>query len=456
MDLLRRYDKPGPRYTSYPTAVEFAESYTNETYHDRLAEADELAGAPLSLYVHLPFCEERCTYCGCNVVITKKRQIAAEYLDRLHKEVEMLAARLPHRRKVTQYHWGGGTPTYLEPDQMEALQRKVTEHFQLEPGAEVAIEVDPRVTTREQLERLSRIGFNRVSLGVQDLDPKVQEAIGRNQSEAQTRGLYETAREIGFPSINMDLVYGLPEQTTETFTRTVDTIAEMRPDRIALYSYAHLPSIKAHQKRIDENALPAPDVKLRLFCIARETLLAAGYAAIGMDHFALPDDELVRAIDRRALHRNFMGYTVKSGADMVGLGLTAIGDVAGSFAQNVRKLSRYYEAIDAGRLAIERGYLLNADDLLRRDVITNLMCNFYLDKREVERRHGIVFDEYFADELADLAAADGPVEHGFVEVGTDAIEVVGHGRLFVRNVCMIFDRFIREKLRSKQTFSRTV
>jgi len=436
MDLLQRYDKPGPRYTSYPTAVEFDESYTNEIYHERLAEADDLPGAPLSLYIHLPFCEERCTYCGCNVVITKKREVAAQYLDRLHREIDMLAARLPHRRKVTQYHWGGGTPTYLDPDQMEALQSKITEHFGFEPGAELAIEVDPRVTSREQLETLSRIGFNRVSLGVQDLDPKVQEAIGRNQTEAQTRGLYETARDIGFPSINFDLVYGLPEQTVETFTRTVQTVAALRPDRIALYSYAHLPTIKAHQKRIDEDALPVPELKLRLFCIARETLLGAGYAAIGMDHFALPDDELVRAIERRALHRNFMGYTVKMGADMVGVGLTAIGDVAGSFAQNVRKLSHYYERIDSGALAIERGYVLNSDDLLRRDVITTLMCNFYLDLREVESRHGIVFNEYFADELADLAAAEGPVEHGFVKIE--------------------FDRFHREKLRARQTFSRTI
>ena len=456
MELLRRYDRPGPRYTSYPTAVEFNEGYDEAEYRRRLAAANADGDKPLSLYVHLPFCSQRCTFCGCNVVISRKHDISVNYLDYLHREIDLLAERLPDRRRLSQYHWGGGTPTYQSVPEMRALHAKLTSHFKLEPDAEVALEVDPRVTTRAQMEALRDMGFNRLSMGVQDFTPEVQAAVNRNQSEEQTRVLYEMAREMGFHSVNMDLIYGLPRQTPESFARAIDTLLTMRPDRVAVYSFALVPWIKAQQKYIDPKELPSPETKLRLFCIAREKFLEAGYVAIGMDHFALPEDELARAIDNRTLHRNFMGYTVKMGADMVGLGVSAIGDVAGSFAQNVKKLSQYYAALEEGRFPIERGYALDEDDKLRRDVITRLMCTFHLDVPEIEERHRINFQRYFAQDLAALSAPDGPVAHGFLEIHRDRLEVVGDGRLFVRNVCMAFDRYLRAKNLEKPTFSRTI
>ena len=357
---------------------------------------------------------------------------------------------------MSQYHWGGGTPTYQTVAEMRALHEKITSHFRLEPDAEVALEVDPRVTSREQMDALRDMGFNRLSMGVQDFTPEVQAAVNRNQTEAQTRVLHDMAREMGFHSVNMDLIYGLPRQTPDTFAHAIDILLTMRPDRVAVYSFALVPWIKAQQKAIDPEELPAPETKLRLFCIAREKLLEAGYVAIGMDHFALPEDELAKALDQRTLHRNFMGYTVKMGADMVGLGVSAIGDVAGSFAQNVKKLPHYDAALKEGRFPIERGYALDDDDLLRREVITRLMCTFHLDIADIERRHRIAFHRYFAQDLAALSAPDGPVAHGFLEIRPDRLEVVGEGRLFVRNVCMAFDRYLRAKNSEKPTFSRTV
>ncbi len=455
IELLRRYDRPGPRYTSYPTAVEFNESFGPADYATRLSQADGTPG-PLSLYAHLPFCEHRCTFCGCHVVITKDERIVERYLDYLHREIDLLASHLPNRRTVSQYHWGGGTPTHLTPAEMAALHAKVLEHFTLEPDAEIAVEVDPRVTSTEQMRLLRRLGFNRLSMGVQDFDPGVQAAVDRHQTEAQTRATYDLGRTLGFGSINLDLIYGLPLQTKDKFARTADTVIGMRPDRIALYSYAHVPWIRAQQKRIEPEDLPSPELKLELFLDARDRFLSAGYLEIGMDHFAVPGDELAEARSKRRLHRNFMGYTVKMGTDMVAVGVSGIGDIRGAFAQNEKKLSRYYEALDAGRLPIERGFPLDDDDRIRRDVITRLMCNLWLDVRAIEREFGIDFGSYFAPELARLTAADGPVEHGFVHVGRDQIEVVGLGRFFIRNVAMIFDRYLDQRSGGKPTFSRTV
>jgi oxygen-independent coproporphyrinogen-3 oxidase len=456
LELLRKYDRPGPRYTSYPTAVEFTDDFTEAQYRDRLAAADRHESEPFSLYVHLPFCEERCTYCGCNVVITKKHEIAAAYLDYLEREIDLLASCLPHRRAVTQYHWGGGTPTYLNVEQMERLHARVTRHFDIRDDGESAIEVDPRVTDREQVDLLKRLGFNRISMGVQDFTPEVQEIVNRKQSEQQTRELFDYCRKVGFDSINLDLIYGLPLQNAESFRRSMEIVVDFRPDRLAVYSYAFVPWLKAHQKKIATTSLPSPEEKLRLFCIAREMLLDAGYDQIGMDHFALPGDELVTAMTDRRLHRNFMGYTVKMGSDMLGLGVSAIGDVSNSFAQNEKKLSRYYAALDQNKFPIERGYLLDQDDLIRRHVITTMMCNFYVDRREVERKFGIDFERYFSTELGELQIADGPVDHGFLEVHPDRLEVLGDGRLFVRNIAMVFDRYLRTKQDSKPVFSRTV
>jgi oxygen-independent coproporphyrinogen-3 oxidase len=453
-ELLREYDRPGPRYTSYPTAVEFSSSFDEAAYRRQLEAAAEAREEALSLYLHSPFCEERCSFCGCMVIITRRREVADHYLTYLKREIDMLAAGLKGRRRVVQYHWGGGTPTYLSVAQMTALHEAVTRRFDVQAGAEVAIEVDPRVTSREQIERLRELGFNRLSLGVQDFTPEVQQAINRIQGEPETRALFEVARSLGFASINVDLIYGLPFQTRASFGRSVEAVVALRPDRVAVYSYAHVPWIRGNQKRIRPEDLPSREQKIELFLEAMERFLAAGYRQIGMDHFALAEDELARAAEERRLHRNFMGYTTRPAKDMVGLGVSAIGRVGAAFAQNTKKLSVYYAAIEAGRFPIERGYLLDADDQLRAHVIAELMCNFHLDRALVEARFGVDFDRYFAPELAELQA--GPVAHGFVEASPEGLLVTPRGRLFVRNVCMVFDRYLRAKAADKPVFSRTI
>jgi oxygen-independent coproporphyrinogen-3 oxidase len=452
--LLRQYDRPGPRYTSYPTAVEFSERFDEAAYRGRLQAAAADATAPISLYVHLPFCEERCTYCGCMTIITRKRGVAARYLEYLEREIGLLAAAVG-RRRIVQHHWGGGTPTYLNLDQIEHLHATVAHHFDLDRDAETAIEVDPRVTSREQLALLRRLGFNRLSMGVQDFTPEVQTAIGRHQPEAVTRDLYDYARAIGFAGINMDLIYGLPLQSVDTFTRTLESVAAMRPDRVAVYSYAHVPWLRPHQSRIDASTLPDRDLKFELIGAAIDTFKNAGYVAIGMDHFALPDDELAIAARQRRLHRNFMGYTTRRAGDSFGVGVSAIGDVRGALAQNVKKLPSYYAALDAETFPIERGYLLTRDDEIRRFVISELMCNFFVDRGAVEARFGIDFDSYFDHELEALAAPGGLLDDGFVRVDGESLEVPEAGRLFVRNVCMQFDKYLPAHT-SRPVFSRTI
>jgi len=453
-ELLKKYDRPGPRYTSYPTAVEFNADFTPARYRAHLHAANEAGAEPLSLYVHIPFCEERCTFCGCHVIITRHRDRAAEYLDYLDRELDLLAQVLPDRRQLIQYHWGGGTPTYLNSGEIRRLWAKVRAHFNIAPDAEVAIEVDPRVTSREQVDTLRELGFNRLSMGVQDFTPEVQAAINRNQSEPETRDLYQYCRAVGFTSINLDLIYGLPLQTPETFRRNLAAVIDLRPDRVACYSYAHVPWIRGHQKGIQIEQLPPPEVKLELLASAIAAFHAAGYRQIGMDHFALPEDELAQAMARGTLHRNFMGYTTKVASDMLGVGVSAIGDVRGAFAQNQKKLSTYYAALTAGEFPIERGFELSPDDHIRRAVITQLMCNFVLRKDEVARRFDLDFDRYFALELAELAA--GPAEEGFVRLTPDRIEVTPLGQLFVRNVCMTFDAYLRRPKEGRPVFSRTV
>ena len=449
--LLERYDRPGPRYTSYPTAVEFHEGFGAADYEARLAALP--ADDDVSLYLHLPFCDHRCHFCGCHVVATRHVDVAETYLSYLEREIEAVARILGGRRRVVQYHWGGGTPTYYGPEQMQRLQAAVAGHFDIVPEAEVAIEVDPRVTTPEHIEALWEMGFNRISMGVQDFDDGVQEAIGRGQTEAETRALYALCRERGFESINLDLIYGLPGQSTDTFAASLASVVELRPDRLAVYSYAHVPWVRSNQKRIDESTLPGRDAKFGLLADAIRTFRGAGYDQIGMDHFALPDDELARALKDRRLHRNFMGYTVSRAPAMIGLGISAIGDVAGAYVQSQKKLTTYYADLDAGRLPVERGYGLSDDDRLRRHVITELMCNLYLDVASVEAAYDIDFGSYFAQELAELSE---PAEDGLVLVEPGSLEVTPLGQLFVRNISMPFDRYLREKQRSGPTFSRTV
>jgi oxygen-independent coproporphyrinogen-3 oxidase len=455
-DLLARYDRPGPRYTSYPTAVEFAESFGPDAYADRLRRAGRDAGGPLSLYVHLPFCDARCSFCGCHVVIARRHSVSSVYLQRLIEEAAIVADHLGERRSVVQYHWGGGTPTYYSANDLGALHKALLSHFTIAPDAEVALEVDPRVTTPEHLVMLRELGFNRLSLGVQDLDPTVQEMIGRNQTWEETKAHYDEARRMGFDSINIDLIYGLPGQTPGTMGDTLEKTLEMRPDRLAVYSFAYVPWVKPNQKRIDEATLPDRDTKFALLAQVSETLVEAGYRVIGMDHFALPDDELSIAMDNGSLSRNFMGYTTKRGTEMVALGTSGISDVAGAYAQNHKRLNSYYQSVEAGDLPIERGVALSDDDRIRRHVITELMCNSHLSFPEVEQQFSIDFHDYFAGELAAITGPGGSVEEGMAIVADDHITATELGRVFIRNVAMAFDVYLKNVKQDKPVFSRTV
>ena len=454
-ELLARYDRPGPRYTSYPTAVEFSDAVDTAVYEARLAQADSLGQAPLSVYMHLPFCATRCHFCGCHVVVSPKHENAVPYLTSLHREIELVAERLEHRRQVSQLHLGGGTPTYFSPAQLVELLRRFRDRFQFTQDAEVAIEVDPRVTTREHVEALSSVGFNRISMGVQDFSQKVQEAIGRSQTLEQAASLVEHARANGFAGINIDLVYGLPHQTPDSFERTVETAISLKPDRLAVYSFAYLPWLKSGMKKLPEEALPDRDTKFELFGIAREGFLAAGFEPIGMDHFARPDDELALAKRAGRLRRNFQGYSVIPAEDVIGLGVSAIGDVRGAYVQNAKKLSVYQKSIAAGRLPVELGIARTKDDEVRRDVIHRLMCNFKLSIPAIEAAHGIDFRKYFQEDLRRLEQEQA---NDMVLIGEEIIEATPTGELFVRNLALCFDRYWREKHENndRPTFSRTV
>lgn len=458
LSLLERYDRPGPRYTSYPTAVEFHHGVKDAIYRYRLARLNRAGDGPLSAYIHLPFCQERCSFCGCNVIITPHRDVASRYLDAVGEEIDLLASHLPDRRTIAQMHWGGGTPTYYTPEQLGGLFVRVARHFSFTNDAELGVEIDPRVTTFAHLDLLRSLGFNRLSMGVQDFDTTVQQAVNRIQGYDITKALIDHARSMGFTSINVDLIYGLPHQTLETFAATLDQVLTLRPDRVAAYSFAFVPWMSAHMKDIDRAALPPAETKLALLAATVDAFTAAGYRQIGMDHFALPSDELARAVDARSLHRNFMGYTVKATTDLVGLGVSAIGNVQGAFVQNTKKLPEYYNAVAEKRFPIDRGYELSKDDEIRRYVITELMCNFRLEIAAVEERFGIRFDDYFASELEALTRGDqSPMADGLVAVQPDRIDVLPVGRMFARNVCMIFDTYLAARSNGpKPVFSRTV
>ncbi|MGO4332740.1 oxygen-independent coproporphyrinogen III oxidase [Cupriavidus sp. 2TAF22] len=439
-------DINGPRYTSYPTA---------DRFHDRFGEADYLRAladcgaaeptdgrqAPLSLYVHVPFCENICYYCGCNKIITRDHRRSGRYVDYLVREIGMVAARLGARRAVVQSHWGGGTPTFLDAAEMRRVMGALRTHFDLLPEGEHAIEIDPRRVGEAQMALLGELGFNRISLGVQDFDAEVQQAIHRVQSQAETRAVVDAARRLGFHSVSMDLIYGLPHQTAARFATTVEQVLAMCPDRLSVYSYAHLPHVFKPQRRIDERALPAPAEKLDILTGTIAQLTAAGYVYIGMDHFALPQDALAVAQREGRLQRNFQGYSTHAGYDQLGFGVSSIGAVAGRYVQNARTLDGYYAALDKGALPVMRGFATGGEDRLRRDVIGALMCNGVLDTDAVAARHGIDFAAHFATELAELARL---AEDGLVRIAAGRIEVTPLGRLLVRRLAMVFDSYLRD------------
>ena len=439
LDLIRRYDQSGPRYTSYPTAVEFHDGFGPADYQAACARSNQ-AGRPLSLYFHIPFCDTVCFYCACNKVATKDRTLAQPYLDRVYRELEMQSALFDRGRRVEQLHWGGGTPTFISQDQMRALMDQTRHWFTLadDEVGEYSIEIDPREADAQSVALLRRLGFNRMSLGVQDFEPQVQQAVNRIQTEAETLAVLEAARAEGFRSISIDLIYGLPFQSVAGFTRTLDKVLAFSPDRLSVFNYAHLPQRFKPQRRIDADQLPPPQTKLDILQATGERLAAAGYVYIGMDHFAKPDDELARAQREGTLYRNFQGYSTHADCDLLGLGVTSIGKVDNSYAQNRRELEEYYADIDAGRLPVFRGIELSRDDEIRRDTITKLICNFSLTYADVATRWGIDFGAYFA---ADLARVKPMEADGLLEMDAQGIRVLPRGRLLIRNICMAFDAY---------------
>lgn len=451
--LVTKYDGFGPRYTSYPTADRFHDGFTAADYVEAIAQRNvSRADQPLSLYVHIPFCNTICYYCACNKVLTKDHGRSAKYIRYVEREIEKVSALIEGRPPVTQLHWGGGTPTFLSREEMTNLMSALKRNFAFAPDAEVSIEVDPRKVGADTIEFLGTLGFNRISVGVQDFDPAVQQAVNRVQTEEETRTVIDTARRVGFVSVNCDLIYGLPKQTVQGFSATLDKIIAASPDRIALYSYAHVPHLFKPQRRIEIADLPVPADKLAILALAIEKLAAAGYVYIGMDHFAKPTDELAAAQRARKLHRNFQGYSTQPDRDLFAFGISAIGKVGGAYIQNVKTLDEYYVKLDAEALPVLRGVEMAGDDFLRRDVIQKLMCNFDLDFAEIERLYGIDFHQTFAPELAALAplAAD-----GLLEIGPDRLQVTARGRLLVRTIAMNFDRYLREA-QQKAKYSRVI
>lgn len=451
--LISKYDQSGPRYTSYPTAVQFHEGFDEEAYK-RVVRATNESGSPLSLYFHIPFCDTVCFYCACNKVATKDRSMAADYLARLYEEMRLQSELVDPSRVVTQLHWGGGTPTFISHDEMRELVAQTRKYFTLldDDTGEYSIEIDPREAQGDTVKLLRELGFNRMSLGVQDFDERVQKAVNRLQTKQETLSVLQSARDEGFRSMSIDLIYGLPFQSVESFSSTLDQILEVDPDRLSVFNYAHLPERFKPQRRINEEELPPPQEKLDILQMTIEKLSSAGYVYIGMDHFAKPGDELVLAQENGTLYRNFQGYSTHSDCDLIGLGATSIGMVGPSYAQNMRSLDEYYERIDSGRLAVFKGVELSQDDLIRRDVITKLICHFSLTMPDIESQWGIVFRDYFAAELKRLKEME---LDGLVNVDNHSIEVMPKGRLLIRNICMSFDAYINSKA-AQGSFSKVI
>jgi oxygen-independent coproporphyrinogen-3 oxidase len=452
-EFLGKYNRPGPRYTSYPTAPVWNDAFGPDDLEKVHAEA-ERAKTPVSLYMHIPFCESLCLFCACNVIIEKDKNVAPPYLGILKRETERTSRSVSKDRPVVQFHWGGGTPTYLTPAQIEDLFGFTREQFHFAPDAEIGIEIDPRVTSREHLETLRKVGFNRLSMGIQDFHADVQKAIHRIQPFEMTRDLLFAARELGFDSINVDLIYGLPYQTPDRFAHTVDQILELTPDRVALFSYAHVPWLKKQQGSFAAH-LPEGMEKFEIFRTGLLKFLEAGYLYIGMDHFAKPGDELATSQQNRTLHRNFQGYTTKAGADLYGMGITAISGFQNAYAQNHRDIPAWERAVNTRGIATMRGYHLSNEDRLRRAVINRLLCHTVVIKDEISRDFGIDFDRYFADELRRLEPFR---QDDLVLLDSGEIRATWLGRIFIRNLAMIFDPYLEKQqlISNKPLFSNTL
>ncbi|HXF46735.1 MAG TPA: oxygen-independent coproporphyrinogen III oxidase [Burkholderiaceae bacterium] len=455
-ELLRRFDIPGPRYTSYPTADRFVEAFDAQAFTQWLGKRDAAAGAPLSLYVHIPFCSTVCYYCACNKVITKDHGRAAEYLQALALEADLVSERLQGSRRVEQLHLGGGTPTFLTAEELQRVMAMLGERFELNAAdakrGEFSIEIDPRTCGPDKVRTLAELGFNRMSVGVQDFDPAVQRAVNRLQSFETTQATIDAARAAGFRSVNLDLIYGLPQQSRATFARTLDKVLVLSPERIALYNYAHLPERFKPQRRIAAAELPTAQEKMGIMLDAITRLTEAGYRYIGMDHFAKAGDDLARAQALGRLHRNFQGYSTRPDCDLLGLGVSAISKVGPTYAQNVRELAEYYDRLRNGMLPTARGVLLDFDDLVRRAVIMALMCHFVVSKEAIETAHLLKFDQYFRRELEALREF---ADAGLVELNGEWITVTPKGKLLVRAIAMVFDRYLQHDQRLRR-YSRIV
>ena len=452
--LIRAYDFPGPRYTSYPPAPLFSSSFSASDCREAIVKTETTREhRDISLYFHIPFCDSLCYFCGCTTIISQNADMMSRYLKYVKKEIDLLSPLIDTSREVDQMHWGGGTPTSLTPSQIEDLGLYIRNAFKVRDTAEAGVEIDPRDISFHHLKALRSIGFNRISMGVQDFDPRVQQAVNRNQSEFKTRQAVDWGRELGFQSLNIDLIYGLPMQTVDSFNRTLDKIIDISPERIAVYNFAYVPWIKKHQRLIHTEDLPSPETKLSILTSTIERLIDAGYVYIGMDHFAKPDDELAVSQRNKTLNRNFQGYSTKAGADLYGIGLSAISHFGTYYAQNAKTLHEYYLALDSGNFATHVGYEMTPDDEIRKFVIMKLMCQLTLEKSIVEKKFDIVFDEYFSESIEALQPL---INDGLIVETDDAVTVTNEGRLFLRNIALCFDAYTAKVPQAKPLYSRTI
>lgn len=450
LDLVRKYNRPGPRYTSYPTAPHFTDAVNAVKWETEIRRNNLTPDRDISLYFHIPFCDTLCWFCGCTTAITRNRDRIDEYLASLLKEIELMKTRIHPDRKVVQLHYGGGTPTYLTPDQLRLLGRKIRQTFQFADDAEISCEMDPRELTRDHIKALRETGFNRASLGLQDFNPEVQKAVNRIHTLESIQEVIGWIREEDYHSLNLDLIYGLPHQTVESFNETITAVLDLDPDRLAVFNYAHVPWLKPHQNLIKEKDLPSPEIKLEMLKMIIERLTSSGYVYIGMDHFAKENDELTIAQREKSLQRNFQGYSTKSGSDIYAMGMSSISQLATAYMQNFKELPTYYKLISAGQLPAEKGYILTEDDQIRRETIMRLMCDMELDYSTMSARLGIDFQEYFKDSLANLAEFE---KDGLLIQEQGKITMTETGRLFIRNVAMEFDAYLNK---SEARFSKTI